>query len=101
MSEVFKKTECQFIKNKPIFGIKLNKMKGILGEKVGAKRFGSELSAYAKATGVSGILHRDALPHYGITKKEVEEVTKILNCSEEDNFVLIVAKEENAKKALE
>ncbi|MGI6589867.1 MAG: Glu-tRNA(Gln) amidotransferase subunit GatE [Candidatus Iainarchaeum sp.] len=101
LSEVFKKTECQFIKNKPIFGIKLNKMKGILGEKVGAKRFGSELSAYAKATGVSGILHRDELPNYGITQKEVEEVTKILNCSEEDNFVLIVAKEENAKKAFE
>jgi glutamyl-tRNA(Gln) amidotransferase subunit E len=101
LTNLLKNTECKFIKGKTIFGIKLNKMKGILGEKVGAKRFGSELSAYAKATGVSGLLHRDELPNYGITEKEVEEILKTLKCKEEDNFVLIVAEKEKATKAFE
>ena len=101
LTQLFKNTECKFIKGKTVFAMKLNKMKGILGEKVGAKRFGSELSAYAKATGVSGLLHRDELPNYGITPSEVEEIIKILKCTSEDNFVLIVAEKENAKKAFE
>jgi len=92
-------TECKFIKGKNVFGMKIIKAKGLLGEKVGAKRFGSELSAYAKATGVSGLLHRDELPNYGLTQSEVDDICKELNCTSEDNFVLIVAEEENAKKA--
>jgi glutamyl-tRNA(Gln) amidotransferase subunit E len=101
LTHLFKNTECKFVKNKTIFGMKLNKMKGILGEKVGAKRFGSELSAYAKASGVSGLLHRDELPNYGITQGEVEEIIKTLKCTNEDNFILIVAEKENAQKAFE
>ncbi len=101
LTNLFKNTECKFVKAKTVFGIKLNKMKGILGEKVGAKRFGSELSAYAKATGVSGLLHRDELPNYGITQKEIDEIAKMLKCTSEDNFVLIVAEKERAEKAFE
>lgn len=119
VTNIFKNTECKFVKGNPakagafagrseatasprtVFGIKLNKMKGILGEKVGAKRFGSELSAYGKATGVSGLLHRDELPNYGITQKEVDEIVKALKCNNEDNFILIVAEKERAEKAFE
>ena len=101
LTQLFKNTECKFIKGRTVFGIKLNKMKGILGEKVGAKRFGSELSAYAKATGVSGLLHRDELPNYGITEIEVQNVCKTLGCNDEDNFILIVAEKDNAQKAFE
>ncbi len=99
LTDTFANTECKFVKGKSVFGMKIAKAKGLLGEKVGAKRFGSELSAYAKATGVSGLLHRDELPNYGITQIEVDNVCKELNCTGEDNFVLIVAEEENAKKA--
>jgi glutamyl-tRNA(Gln) amidotransferase subunit E len=101
LTNIFKNTECKFVKGHTVFGIKLNKMKEILGEKVGAKRFGSELSAYAKATGVSGLLHRDELPNYGITQNEVNEILKTLKCNEEDNFILIVAEKERAEKAFE
>ncbi len=99
VTKIFSSTEAKFVKGKTVFGLRLEKMKGFLGQKIGAKRFGSELSAYAKASGVSGLLHRDELPNYGISEKEVKETMFLLGCGEEDNFVLIVASEENAKKA--
>jgi len=98
-TSIFSTTEAKFIKEKKIYGIKLSKMKGYLGEKIGAKRFGSELSAYAKATGVSGLLHRDELPNYGISEKEVTSVAFLLGCTQEDNFILIVSEKEKAHEA--
>jgi glutamyl-tRNA(Gln) amidotransferase subunit E len=101
ITKTFAQTECKFIKGKQAFGMKIKNAKGILGEKIGAKRFGSELSAYAKATGVTGIIHLDELPNYGISEKEMHEVKKELGCDGNDNFVLIVAEHEKAKKAFE
>jgi len=101
VSPAFENTGCKFAKGKQVFGMKLIKMKGFLGEKIGAKRFGSELSAYAKSRGVSGIIHLDELPNYGISNIEVDKVKRILECSEEDNFVITVASEEKAKDAFE
>ena len=57
-------------------------MKGLLGTKVGNKRFGTELSNYAKATGVTGLLHRDELPDYGIGADEFQKVMNLLHCAE-------------------
>ncbi|MEK6959047.1 MAG: Glu-tRNA(Gln) amidotransferase subunit GatE [archaeon] len=101
ITRIFTNSECKFIKGKTAFAMKIIKMKGLLGQKVGAKRFGSELSAYAKATGVSGLLHRDELPNYGMTQKEVDDVCSALKCTSEDNFVIIVAEKERAEKAFE
>ncbi|MEI7961361.1 MAG: Glu-tRNA(Gln) amidotransferase subunit GatE [archaeon] len=101
VTNTLKNTESKFVKGKVIFGMKITGAKGLLGEKVGAKRFGSELSAYAKSSGVNGILHRDELPNYGISEKEVEEICNALECKKEDNFVLIVAENERAEKAFE
>ncbi len=101
VSELFKNSECKFIKGKTSFGMKIKDAKGLLGQKVGTKRFGSELSAYAKATGVSGLLHRDELPNYGLTQTEVDLVCKALSCEANDNFVLIVSDKEKAIKAFE
>lgn len=101
LSAEFAKTECKFIKGRKVFGQKIGKAHGLLGEKVGAKRFGTELSNYAKASGVTGLLHRDELPNYGITEKEVEEVCKALGCGKDDNFVLIVAEKDKAEKGFD
>lgn len=100
VTPAFNGTACKFIKDS-VFGIRLSKMKGFLGEEIGLRRFGSELSDYAKASGVSGLIHRDELPNYGITNIEVDNVARILECGEEDNFVLIVAKKEAAETAFE
>jgi glutamyl-tRNA(Gln) amidotransferase subunit E len=96
VTKAFDNTGCKFIKGKTVYGMKLTHMKGYLGEKVGAKRFGSELSAYGKSRGVSGIIHLDELPNYGISNIEVDKVKRILGCGEEDNFIITVSNKENA-----
>jgi glutamyl-tRNA(Gln) amidotransferase subunit E len=101
ISEAFANTEAKFIKGRKAFGMKLGEMKGILGTKIGAKRFGTELSNYAKAVGVSGLLHRDELPAYGISESEVETVLNELECNKNDSFVIIVSEKEKAEKAFE
>ncbi|MDD3084141.1 MAG: Glu-tRNA(Gln) amidotransferase subunit GatE [Candidatus ainarchaeum sp.] len=100
ISKIFKTTDCKFIKGKTVFGIKLKGMNGFLGKKVGLKRFGSELSAYAKSNGVTGIIHKDELPNYGITEEEKKNISKELLCGEEDNFIFIVDKKKS-KNAFE
>ncbi|MFA5763249.1 MAG: Glu-tRNA(Gln) amidotransferase subunit GatE [archaeon] len=100
VTKAFVDTSCKFIKG-TVFGIKLNNMIGYLGKTVGERRFGSELSDYAKATGVTGLLHRDELPNYGISTGELEKICKILECSEKDNFVIIVTNKDNATKVID
>jgi len=99
VSPAFDNTGCKFIKGKQVFGMKLIGLKGFLGENVGEKRFGFELSAYAKSSGVSGIMHLDELPNYGISNIEVDKVKRILGCSEGDNFIITVSNEEKATEA--
>jgi glutamyl-tRNA(Gln) amidotransferase subunit E len=99
LTNIFLETNCKFIKGKNVFGIRLNGMKGILGTKIGDKRFGTELSYYAKATGVTGILHYDELPNYGISENEIEKILTTLNCIEDDSFILIVANKISAENA--
>jgi glutamyl-tRNA(Gln) amidotransferase subunit E len=100
VTKAFVNTNCKFIKGS-VFGIKLNNMIGYLGKEIGERRFGSELSDYAKVTGVTGLLHRDELPNYGISTDEVEKICKILDCSEKDNFVIIVTNKDSATKAID
>ncbi len=100
VTSAFTNTNCKFIKGS-VFGFKINEMKGIFGRKVGDRRFGSELSDYVKSVGVSGLLHRDELPNYGISEIEVESICKMLDCSPKDNFIIIVANKQNAIKAVQ
>ncbi|MBT4191757.1 MAG: hypothetical protein HOE11_00455, partial [Candidatus Diapherotrites archaeon] len=65
------------------------------------RRFGSELSDYAKATGVTGLIHMDELPNYGISNIDSSKIAKVLECTEHDNFVFIVANEDKARAAFE
>ncbi len=94
-----------FIKNAiekggKVFGLKLAMHKGMLGIELGEnRRYGSELSDYAKKAGVNGIIHSDEeLGKYGI--ENAGEIAKSLECEEEDAFVIVVADEEKARNAL-
>jgi glutamyl-tRNA(Gln) amidotransferase subunit E len=100
VTPAFKNTNCKFIKGN-VFGIKINGFSGILGKSIGKRRFGSELSDYAKSSGVSGLLHKDELPNYGITNIEVDKINRILECEKEDNFVIIVANKEKCTNAFD
>ncbi len=103
LSQIFAETECKFLKGKQVFGIKLHKMKDILGKEIQPeKRFGTELAGYVKAkAGLKGILHSDELPAYGVNEREVEHVRHKCNCIMNDAFVIVQAEEKKAEKAIE
>ncbi len=78
-------------------------MGGLLGREVQPnRRFGTELSDYAKVFGgVAGILHSDELPGYGITEREVASLYAEAGLDGSDAFVLVLASGERAKLALD
>lgn len=85
------------------FGVKLPKMKGLLGfELQPDRRFGTEVSSYVKArAGLNGIIHCDELPNYGITEAEAGEIRKELGCASGDGFALVLGERENCIDAVE
>lgn len=108
LSPAFVGTEAKLVKaglekGERIMGIKLEKHAGILGKEINQdRRYGTELSDYAKTAGVKGIIHTDEdMGKYGIVGDEIEEARKLLHAKDEDALVLVVAKENVAKKALE
>ncbi len=75
--------------------------KGLIGKEIQpGRRFGTELAAYAKKMGVSGIFHTDELPAYGITDEEVETVSNHLKLSKNDAFIIVADNEEKAINAI-
>ncbi|MBU0532921.1 Glu-tRNA(Gln) amidotransferase subunit GatE [Candidatus Micrarchaeota archaeon] len=108
VTDIFKKTEAKLIKNSLDSGAfvlaqKLQNHAGILGKQIQkGKRYGTELSDYAKLAGVKGIIHSDeSLSKYGISESEEKALREGLHAKEEDAFVLIVAPKEQANKAMD
>ncbi len=108
VTEVFKNTKSKLIRNTIRKGGKiiaqvLPGFKGILGTEVQpGRRFGTELSDYAKFWGgVTGLIHTDELPKYGITMDEVKKLYETCKANPERDAIVIIADEENkAKEAL-
>ena len=106
VDDLFKETESQIIsraisKGGSVLTIKLLGFKDLIGKEVQpGRRFGTELAGYAKKMGVSGIFHTDELPAYGITNEEVLAVSKRLELSEKDAFILVADEEEKARNAI-
>lgn len=100
VTRVFKKTKCHFLKNKTIHGIRVRNAKGLLGYKLQLdKTFGKDIAEHLKVyTGIKGVLHRDELPNYGVTEKEVKSIIKELKCNKEDNFLVIACSKEQIRK---
>jgi glutamyl-tRNA(Gln) amidotransferase subunit E len=109
VTEVFKTTQSKLIRkmlsqpNTVVLATKLPGFKGLLGREVQpGRRFGTELSDYAKVWGkVGGIIHTDELPGYGITSEEVSKLYSALGADlERDAIVLVVDSEGKARAAL-
>ncbi len=106
VDDLFEKTESKIIKKAiskggNILAIKLAGFMGLIGKEVQpGRRFGTELAGYAKKMGVSGIFHSDELPAYGIKSEEVLELSKRLELSENDAFILVADEEEKARNAI-
>jgi glutamyl-tRNA(Gln) amidotransferase subunit E len=106
VNDLFEKTESKIItkaisRGGNVFAIKLEGFKGLIGKEVQpGRRFGTEVAGYAKKMGVSGIFHTDELPAYAINDEEVLEVSKRLELSENDAFILVADEEEKARNAI-
>jgi len=106
VSELFEGTESKIIsksisKDGIVLAIKLNGFKGLIGMEIQpGRRFGTELAAYAKKMGVSGIFHTDELPAYGISLDEVKTLENHLKLSDQDAFILVADAEEKARNAI-
>ncbi len=107
-SKLFKNTNSKLISSglssgSIVLALRLLNHAGLIGREIQTnRRYGTELSDYAKTAGVKGIIHSDEdMNKYTISQEEVSSLRKFLKMSEQDSFVLVVAKEEIAKKALE
>ncbi|MEM0066683.1 MAG: Glu-tRNA(Gln) amidotransferase subunit GatE [Sulfolobales archaeon] len=85
-----------------VYALSLPGFKGILGKEVcPGRRFGTELSDYAKAWGgVGGIIHSDELPAYGISEQDLDAIYRHLSLSrDKDAFILVISDYEKAERA--
>ncbi len=108
VSHIFRHTKSKVIrralsKGGVVLALKLPKYAGLLGFEIQpSRRFGTELSDYARFWGgVGGIFHTDELPAYGISGEEVRKLKSELSCNESDCIVLVADKEERSRDALE
>ncbi len=54
-------------------------------------RLGKEIGQIVKFYGIGGVFHSDELPNYGIEKKDISIVEKILEINKTDAFLIIAA----------
>jgi glutamyl-tRNA(Gln) amidotransferase subunit E len=108
VTDVFGSTNSAFIKNaiqrsERAFAVLLPKHASMLGKELQPnRRYGSELSDYAKQAGIKGILHSDEdLSKYGLSETEINKIKAIVNATNQsDAFVMVLADAESAKHAL-
>jgi glutamyl-tRNA(Gln) amidotransferase subunit E len=107
VSAAFKGTKAAIIENGLKSGSialaqKLPLHKGLLGTILQpGRRYGTEISDYAKRAGVKGLIHSDEdLSKYPISDEEADAVRKAIGAGPEDAFIMVVAPLEQAKKAI-
>ncbi|MDE1856097.1 MAG: Glu-tRNA(Gln) amidotransferase subunit GatE [Candidatus Micrarchaeota archaeon] len=108
VTDVFASTASKVIKENlrgegSVYGARLKGFAGIVGFEINPnRRLGSEISDYAKVSGIRGIIHSDEdLEKYAISKKEVIELENRLGLVEGDAFMLVSGQSGAAKEAIE
>ncbi len=109
VTDVLARSESKLAKRKLSRGARalamlLPRMKGLIGrELMPGHRFGTELADYARFwAGVTGLIHSDELPGYGLDEKIVNEVYDALGGDpESDAFVIVIDEAKRAARALE
>ena len=102
LDEVFKDTSSKILSSAAcIKGIILRGFDGLIGKEIQpGRRFGTELSSYAKKMGVSGLFHTDELPAYGIGADEVDAMKEFLKIGPQDAIIIVAHDEDVAVNAL-
>lgn len=108
VTKIFSNTESKLVKSglsagAVVLGLRLPYHAGLVGKEIQTgRRYGTELSDYAKTAGVKGIIHSDEdMRKYSISEKEVADIRKTLKIADGDAYVLVVASKDMAKKALD
>ncbi|MHA1131629.1 MAG: Glu-tRNA(Gln) amidotransferase subunit GatE [Candidatus Helarchaeota archaeon] len=105
---LFKKTDCEFVKEgikqgKHVLAVKIPKIAGILASDfIENYRFGKEIAQKVSViTGLRGIIHSDEdMEAYGFKKTEITALKKTLEMESDDVFILVLASIEKGKTAL-
>ncbi|MCK4568393.1 MAG: Glu-tRNA(Gln) amidotransferase subunit GatE, partial [Candidatus Thorarchaeota archaeon] len=107
VSAIFAKSESKVIKNAvksggTVYAVRLPGFAGLLGIEVQPeRRFGTEISDYAKFWGgVGGIFHTDELPKYGISNTDVSAIRSAVKAKDQDAVVIVASSENKCKDAL-
>jgi len=108
VTEVFANTKSKLVienvrRGHKVYATVLKGFKGILKVEVQPRRrFGTELADYARQWGgVSGLIHTDELPAYGISSEEVKALYNFINADEgKDAIVLVIGPEDRCLRAL-
>ncbi len=91
--------------NAIVLGLRMPHHAGLLGREIQQnRRYGSELSDYAKAAGVKGVIHSDEnLEKYQFAPSEIEFIRQALDIREgsDDAFILVVAPKAMAERAID
>ncbi|UCE13138.1 MAG: Glu-tRNA(Gln) amidotransferase subunit GatE [Candidatus Heimdallarchaeota archaeon] len=96
-----KMVQSAFKREQRVFLLPIAGFNGLLGRKLQPnKRFGTELSDRVKAfTNLKGIIHSDEdLMKYNFSEKEIQKLSRYIR--EEDAYVIVIGKKEEAEKAL-
>ena len=108
VTHIFNATKSKLIKKLlskgyRVYTVKLPKFKGLLIlETAPNYRLGKEFAERVRFwTGLGGLIHSDELPGYGISEDEASKVKNLINCKENDAFILIISDEEKVQVATE
>ncbi len=107
VTDAFASTKSQLVSKglasgASVLGVVLEKHAGLIGRETQPnRRYGTELSDYAKSAGVKGIIHSDEdMGKYSISADELAALKQSLGMKQGDAFVLVVAPAEQARAAL-
>ena len=95
ITEVMQECNSKIIKKSikkqdKIFGIRIKKLKGLLGfEPYSEIRLGREIGQLVRFFGIGGVFHSDELPNYGIEDVDIKRVTEKLDIKNDDAFLII------------
>ncbi|MCL4381153.1 Glu-tRNA(Gln) amidotransferase subunit GatE [Candidatus Marsarchaeota archaeon] len=85
-----------------VIGMRLANFKGVLGTEVNSeRRFGTEVSDYAKIGGVNGIIHGDeGIDKYGFSEVEARAIRDELGIDGNDSFIIVAGMKRNCENAI-
>lgn len=106
VTNLFASTESKVVKKAlkkgVVMAVNLKGFEGLVGREVQpGRRLGTELSDYAKKSGVGGIFHTDELPAYGITDQDVDALRRAVGAGDGDCVVMVADLEERARGAMQ